>query len=147
MIFQELTLENFNSYQGRHTFNLQPETSADGTHSIILIGGLNGGGKTSIMDAIRLALYGQRAQIDRRKKSQSYSEFLSQCVCSQSPADAVAAIELSFRHVIRIGTNDKQAKICVQRTWTRKGKETLRVFMDGWETPTLTETWDERVEH
>jgi DNA sulfur modification protein DndD len=109
VIFQELTLENFNSYNGRHALNLQPETSTEGTRPIILIGGLNGGGKTTIMDAIRLALYGQRAQIDRQKKKQSYSEFLSQCVCSQAPADAIATIELTFQHVIRLSNIDKLA--------------------------------------
>lgn len=146
MIFQELTLENFNSYNGRHTLNLQPESSAEGTRPIILIGGLNGGGKTTIMDAIRLALYGQRAQIDRQKKKQSYSEFLSQCVCSHAPADAIATIELTFQHIIRLSNIDKLAEIRVQRTWNRKGKDKLQVFLDGWEDRTLTETWDERIE-
>lgn len=146
MIFLELTLENFNSYKGRHTFNLQPAVNTEGTRPIILIGGLNGGGKTTLMDAIRLALYGQRAQIDRRKKNQSYSEFLSQCVSSQTPPDTLATVELSFQHVIRISNIDKLADIRVQRTWNRKGKDKLQVFLDGWEDNTLTETWDERVE-
>jgi len=146
VIFQELTLENFNSYNGRHTLNLQPEASSEGICPIILIGGLNGGGKTTLMDAIRLALYGQRAQIDRQKKKQSYSEFLSQCVYSQAPADATATIELTFQHVIRISNIDKLAKIRVQRTWTRKGKDKLQVFLDDWSDRSLTETWDERVE-
>lgn len=146
MIFLELTLENFNSYQGRHSLNLQPSSSSEGSHPIILIGGLNGGGKTTLMDAIRLALYGQRAQIDRQKKKQSYSEFLSQCVCNQAPADVTTAIELTFQHVIRISNIDKLAEIRVQRTWSRKGKDQLQVFLDGWQDPNLTETWDERVE-
>ncbi|MBM0740241.1 DNA sulfur modification protein DndD [Phormidium sp. CLA17] len=146
MIFQELTLENFNSYKGQHTLNLQPETTTEETRPIILIGGLNGGGKTTIIDAIRLALYGQRAQIERRKKTQSYSEFLSQCVCSHAGADAVATIELIFQHVIRIGNIDKLAEIRVQRTWNLKGKDKLQIFLDGWDDRTLTETWDERVE-
>lgn len=119
---------------------------AKGTRSIILISGLNGGGKTTIMDAIRLALYGQRAQINRQKKKQSYSEFLSQCVCSHAPADAIATIELTFQHVIRLSNIDKLAEIRVQRTWNRKGKDKLQVFLDGWDDRTLTETWDERVE-
>jgi len=147
VIFQELTLENFNSYRGRHTLNLQPETTTEGTRPIILIGGLNGGGKTTIIDAIRLVLYGQRAQIDRRKKNQSYSEFLSQCVCTHAVADATATIELTFQHVIRVSNIDKLAEIRVQRTWNHKGKDKLQVFLDGWDSPTLTETWDERVEN
>lgn len=147
MIFLELTLENFNSYKGQHTLNLQPKTTPEGTRPIILIGGLNGGGKTTLMDAIRLALYGQRAQIDRRQKNQTYSEFLSQCVCSQTETEATATIALTFQHVIRISNIDKLAEIRVQRTWNRKGKDKLQVFLDGWNDRTLTETWDERVEN
>ena len=60
MLFRELVLENFGSYLGKNTINLLPDLSAD-SRPIILIGGMNGGGKTTIMDAIRLALYGARA--------------------------------------------------------------------------------------
>jgi DNA sulfur modification protein DndD len=51
MIFLELVLQNFGPYSGRHTLTLQPEAD----RPIVLIGGLNGGGKTTLMDAIRLA--------------------------------------------------------------------------------------------
>ena len=65
MLFRELVLENFGSYLGKNTLNLLPDASED-SRPIILIGGMNGGGKTTIMDAIRLALYGARAQCSTR---------------------------------------------------------------------------------
>ncbi len=101
------------------------------------------------MDAIRLAFYGQRAHIDRRKKAQSYSDFLSQCVCSKAAVGAEATIELTFQHVLRLSNIDKLAEIRVQRRWSRNpkgGKDQLQVFLDGWEDDILTKTWDERVE-
>lgn len=101
------------------------------------------------MDAIRLALYGQRAQIDRRKKSQSYGDFLSQSVSTRSEDSATASVELTFQHVLRFGTIDKLAEIRVQRSWSRNlkgGKDQLQVFLDGWQDEILTKTWDERVE-
>ncbi|MBD1859702.1 MULTISPECIES: DNA sulfur modification protein DndD [Leptolyngbya] len=116
---------------------------------MILIGGLNGGGKTTLMDAIRLASYGQRAQIDRRKKSQSYGDFLSQSVSTRAEDNATASVELTFQHVLRFGTIDKLAEIRVQRSWSRNpkgGKDQLQVFLDGWQDEILTKTWDERVE-
>ncbi len=43
---------------------------------------MNGGGKTTLMDAIRLALYGPRAQCSTRGNL-GYSDFLNQCVNSK----------------------------------------------------------------
>lgn len=59
MIFTELVLQNFGPYLGRQVINLNPQINADESRPIILLGGMNGGGKTTLMDAIRLALYGQ----------------------------------------------------------------------------------------
>jgi DNA sulfur modification protein DndD len=63
MIFQELVLENFGPYKGRQVFNLRLGKEQQ---TIILFGGMNGGGKTTLMDAIRLALYGHRAPCSTR---------------------------------------------------------------------------------
>ncbi|ANV89128.1 hypothetical protein AWQ22_16190 (plasmid) [Picosynechococcus sp. PCC 7117] len=62
MIFKTLILENFGPYSGRQTLDLTPTE----TSPIILIGGMNGGGKTTLMDALRLVLYGQQAQCSTR---------------------------------------------------------------------------------
>ena len=51
MIFTELVLENFGAYAGRNIINLRPENNGS-IHPIILVGGMNGGGKTTLMDAI-----------------------------------------------------------------------------------------------
>ncbi|NEO26288.1 MAG: AAA family ATPase, partial [Kamptonema sp. SIO4C4] len=61
MIFKELILQNFGPYRGRQVVNLSPEDAGE-PRPIILLGGMNGGGKTTLMDAIRLVFYGQRAQ-------------------------------------------------------------------------------------
>ncbi|NER85452.1 MAG: AAA family ATPase, partial [Leptolyngbya sp. SIO1D8] len=60
MIFLELVLQNFGPYYGRHHLDLRSTPD----RPIILIGGLNGGGKTTLMDALRLVLYGPRAPLD-----------------------------------------------------------------------------------
>lgn len=145
MIFQELVLQNFGPYLGRHTINLSPQPDCP----IILIGGLNGGGKTTLMDALRLALYGHRAQLERRR-SLGYSNFLKQCINTRSSPDIDTSIELTFEHVLRVGTIDKTAQIHIQRTWNhtlKNGtKDTLQVNVDGWSDERLTQTWDEQIE-
>ena len=101
MIFLELVLENFGPYRGRQVINLEPN-NGDNPHTIILLGGMNGGGKTTFMDAIRLALYGHRAQCSTRGNL-SYNDFLNQCVNThKSPTDKTR-IELAFEHI----ENDK----------------------------------------
>ncbi len=76
MIFIELVLQNFGAYAGRQSINFQPKDDCNGIKPIILLGGMNGGGKTTLIDAIRLVLYGQRAKCSTRGNL-SYSEFLN----------------------------------------------------------------------
>jgi len=93
MIFQELILENFGPYKGRQVFNLRP---GEEQQTIILLGGMNGGGKTTLMDAIRLALYGHRAPCSTRGNL-GYAEFLRQCIHRQAQA---ATVELVFQQTL-----------------------------------------------
>jgi DNA sulfur modification protein DndD len=55
MKINSLTLYNFGFYYNKNTFNLN---IANSENNIILIGGENGAGKSTILEAIKLALYG-----------------------------------------------------------------------------------------
>lgn len=57
MQIMQLTLNNFSSYEGINTFDFSVEKNKP----IILIGGQNGAGKTSLFTAIKVALYGPLA--------------------------------------------------------------------------------------
>ncbi len=144
MLFRELVLENFGSYLGKNTINLLPDLSAD-SRPIILIGGMNGGGKTTIMDAIRLALYGSRAQCSTRG-SLSYGDFLDQCVSRQTPSIEKARIELAFQ----VAEDDTLRDIRIVRYWERNpkdGKDTLGILVNDWADKALLNTWDEYIEN
>jgi DNA sulfur modification protein DndD len=161
MIFIELVLENFGSYFGRQVINLRPENK-NNSCPIILVGGMNGGGKTTIVDAIRLALYGQRAQCSTRGNL-GYGEFLSQAVNSQAKFDDATRIELVFEHIV----NDAWKELRVVRTWVKNpkdGKDSLNIkevvrnrsddslkdrnFIVGEYSDTgLINTWDEYIEN
>ncbi|GET42495.1 DNA sulfur modification protein DndD [Microseira wollei] len=148
MIFLELVLENFGPYLGKHTINLRPETDGN-IRPIILFGGMNGGGKTTLMDAIRLALYGSRAQCSTRNNL-GYTDFLIQCVNRNTPPTGTTRIELEFEHV----QNDKLTRFKIVRSWTKEpkdGKDTLGIIVydelnQEWPDKALVNTWDEYIE-
>lgn len=147
MIFKTLILENFGPYSGRQTLDLTPTE----TSPIILIGGMNGGGKTTLMDALRLVLYGQRAQCSTRG-SMAYSDFLKQSINRASQTEETSAVELIFRHSI----TGEPTEYHIRRSWQNvpKPKENLDVFIrnivDGepisLPDPALAKLWDERIE-
>ena len=140
MILQELVLENFGPYKGRQVFNLRPGKEQQ---TVILFGGMNGGGKTTLMDAIRLALYGHRAPCSTRGSNLSYPEFLKQCINRQAQD---ASLELSFQQTLN---NEAQpTEFRIYRSWTEQisHRDTLRILTNGDIAPDLAQKWDERIE-
>lgn len=145
MIFLELVLQNFGPYLGRQVINLRPETD-ENTAPIILFGGMNGGGKTTLIDAIRLCLYGSRAQCSTRGNL-SYNDFLSQSVNRNTPPTEKARIELAFEVI----QDDRPTTLRIVRYWTtepKDGKDTLGILVDEeWPDKALANTWDEYIEN
>ncbi|MCL2925564.1 MAG: DNA sulfur modification protein DndD, partial [Trichodesmium sp. MAG_R04] len=144
MIFLELVLQNFGPYSGKQTINLRP-TLSDRPRPIILFGGMNGGGKTTLLDAIRLALYGHRAQCSTRGNL-TYSDFLSQCVNRNTPPTEKTRIELAFEHI----QDDQIVEYRIVRTWEKNpkdGKDTLGILDGEWPDSYLANTWDEYIEN
>ena len=142
MIFQEIVLQNFGPYRGRQTIDLAPTESG---RPIILFGGMNGGGKTTLMDAIRLALYGHRAPCSTRGNL-AYGEFLNQAA-NRHEAQGTTAIELSFQLTLNNAAQPTEFRIC--RSWTRETKnnrDKLETLVNGKPDPALAQGWDRRIE-
>src|SRR5262249_46811246 len=55
MILEQLTVRNFCLYRGEQAFDLSPVVAGGRHRPIVLFGGINGGGKTTLLDAIQLA--------------------------------------------------------------------------------------------
>lgn len=140
MIIEELTLDDFAGYAGRHVLDLTPKNSAQ---PIVLIGGLNGAGKTSLMDAIQLCLYGKFAPCSNRG-TLAYKEYLRRCI-NWNDNDRDTSLELEFRHVI----DGKEERVRLVRSWVEKGssiKEAFHVYRNGLEDQLLASNWTEAVE-
>ncbi|HAZ49382.1 MAG TPA: DNA sulfur modification protein DndD [Cyanobacteria bacterium UBA11369] len=144
MKFIELVLQNFGPYQGRQVIDLRPEKDNE-PRPIILFGGMNGGGKTTLMDAIRLALYGQRAQCSTRGNL-SYSDFLSQCVNNRTSPIEDTRIELLFEQI----QEDRLVEYRIVRHWTKNpkdGKDNLGILEGEYWPSDLAKNWDDHIEN
>ncbi|WP_347861074.1 AAA family ATPase [Salimicrobium sp. PL1-032A] len=91
MQFHSLSLVNFRVYYGRQTIDLSNYNKDQ--KNITLIGGLNGTGKTSILTAIRLLLYG----IDKVGKRELAGSINNKHF-EESGKNAVLELEFTFNH-------------------------------------------------
>ena len=140
MILDEIILCDFGVYAGRQTIALTPPSERK---PVILFVGLNGGGKTTLLDAIQLCMFGPLAQCSNRG-TLGYQEFLRRCV-HRDAAEKKAAIELTFRH--RIDGEDQDYRL--HRSWKVNGKsvrERFKVIHKGAYDPALTENWGNQVQ-
>jgi len=101
VIFRKLTIENFGVFSGLHEFVLAPHLTKQQSRPITLIGGENGTGKTTWLEAILLCLYGNGV-LRLLAKDVDYATYLRsrihKPINSPTPA-AVAAVGLEFDHV------------------------------------------------
>lgn len=145
MIFESLVLENFATYKGRNEINLTPESE---DKPIILIGGQNGCGKTTFLDAIQLVLFGNVARCSNRKKL-SYEAYLERCINRDTPLDEGAQIELTFRFFL----NGREKRYWIRRNWSKAGKK-LKEFFTAFEyvdgkkkyDGVLSDSWSDYIE-
>lgn len=139
MLLLNIALENFGAYKDRHTLNLATRPG----RPIVLIGGLNGCGKTTLLDAIQLALYGARARTSGRG-NRSYDDYLRDSVNRQaSPKHARVAVEFSTT------VEGRERRYKVVRSWEVNGKsvrEFLNVLIDGKLDLLVSEQWADHVE-
>lgn len=141
MIIDELVLHNVGVYGGRQTIALTPPSPK---RPIILIGGMNGGGKTTILDAIQHVLFGKRSA-PALSHSGKYEDFLLNSINRAANPWGGAAVEIAFR----IRRDGEEKTIRAHRSWRKTGSgatESLEILVDGERDDVLTEQWAERVD-
>ncbi|CAB5161308.1 DNA sulfur modification protein DndD [Olavius algarvensis associated proteobacterium Delta 3] len=141
MIIDEITLHNFGVYLGRQAVSLKPKNDQK---PVILIGGLNGVGKTTFMDAFQLALFGKFSNCSNRG-SLAYDKYLQRSIHKAVDPKDGAAVNLKFRH----STNGIERSYEIRRSWKLNRKnisETVEVLRDGMLDQVITEAWHEHAE-
>lgn len=141
MILEKLTLHNFGPYLGRHEFDLSTRSDR---RPIILFGGMNGGGKTTILNSLQLVLFGRQSAVWKDDEP-SYDAYLRNCVHRKADPEEGAGVELRFR----TSTLGAAQTIHLCRYWraTRSGiREDLDVIRDDELDPVLSENWADWVD-
>lgn len=144
MILERLCLNNFGLYRGEQTLLLAPITRRGRIAPVVLFGGVNGGGKTTILDAVQLVLYGNRARCSKRT-DKPYEDYLRQSIHQSVDPSIGASIALTFRYA----TEGEQHLYEVSRQWNEyrgKMKERVQVTRDGEVDGWLSENWSHLVE-
>ena len=140
MIFDQLTIDNYGVYKGKQVFNLSLEKKKP----VILIGAMNGSGKTTFLNAVDLVLYGKFSNIFK-SQSLSYENFLKKNINNQN-YDQETSIELIFHRKLK----GKKQNFKISRAWkqngTSKTKEMFHVFIDDVYDEDITKDWENFVD-
>src|SRR5262245_33986525 len=112
MIFNELRLHNFGVYKGRHTLELTPLSSKK---PVVLIGALNGSGKTTILEALHLALYGRQG-VPAERKGTSFENYLRSAIHNDIDPGEGASVGLR----LSMQEGGRTVNYELLRTWSEK---------------------------
>lgn len=119
MIINTIKIKNISSFKGEHAFHFNHTHSA----TIALILGENGAGKSSIMQALKLGLYGQFLFNNKN----SYQAYLDNFIRRN---ESIASVELHFKLQTLPGIEN----YIIRRNWQRSTgsiKEALSVIKDN----------------
>lgn len=141
MILQSIKLTNFGLYNGEHEIQFSHMQGKP----VTLIGGLNGRGKTTLLDSITLGLYGRRALKYLQDERIKYSTYLNNHINKNVLYGSTTSITITL-------ADSEQATdiITICRSWEKRYKqdseEILTATRNGIEDEYLSQNWDYFVE-
>lgn len=137
MRLKRLILENIGVFVNKNEFDFES------TKPIVLIGGMNGRGKTTILESVLLALYGKRSGnlIGNHQKFEKYLEKIS----NLNGEEKLCLVELEFQ----VSESQEELVYRVQRSWnikTKKIKLDTKVWKNNERDYALSSSWDLFIE-
>ena len=138
MIIKKLVMHNFGVYSSTNILKFVSDKP------VVLDGGLNGRGKTTILEAVLLSLYGSNSFAYTESKYNTYGQYLKSYV-NKTDGSLKTYLEIEFS----MDNSDKEV-YNVRREWDGKGirvHEKIIVKKNGEESTFLTENWPMFVEN
>ncbi len=133
MLIRKVVLENFGLFRGRNEIELAPKGRNGRTRPVVLIGGKNGAGKTTVLEAIRLCLYGPLA-LGNRTGGRQYEDYLRHRIHRDEAALVqldTAAVAMQFEY----SDHGSRHLYDVEREWQLQNgghvESRLTVLRDG----------------
>ena len=143
MIIESIALNNFGTYKGNQFFDLSVK---DPSKPVILVGALNGSGKTTFLNSIQLCLYGNHAPLVKSNKL-PYLEFLKKRINNGVDKKEGASIKID----LTIDNDAKSENLCIERKWFENEngniKEILTIFRDGEEDLAIKANWYDYIQN
>lgn len=140
MIIQKISLSNFGVYAGIET--IKPCSTSENGFPVTLIGGVNGAGKTTILEAVLLALYGKSSPAVR-EAGQPYQVYIDSFIHNATIKEAW--IEL----LLEVPVEGNAVKLGLRRQWHKKKNqwnEDLRITRNDMPDLFLAKNWAYYVE-
>lgn len=138
MIIKKLIMHNFGVYSSTNVLEFVSDKP------VVLIGGMNGRGKTTILEAVLLSLYGSNSFAYTESKFNTYGQYLKSYV-NKTDGSLETYLEIEF------SMDDRDKEVYnVRREWDGKGirvHERIIVKKNGEESVFLTENWPMFVEN
>lgn len=133
MVIKSLLMYNFGVYAKENIIELNTDKP------VVLIGGLNGRGKTTILEAVLLSLYGSNSFAFTESKYKSYGEYLRAHI-NLSDNSGESYVELEFQMKEEADNNTYK----IRRSWNNRKKkiyECVEVYKNNILDAFLAKNW------
>lgn len=138
MILRKLIMHNFGVYADTNQFDFH------GEKPVVLVGGMNGRGKTTFLEAVLLGLYGSNSFAYTESKYKTYGQYLRSYV-NKADGTLMTFVEIEFSM-----DSSGEEIYFIHREWDAKGqrvRERITVKKNNIENAFLTENWPMFVEN